>query len=98
MTDSIRILLCGDVMLGRGIDQILPFPGEPAPFEAHAASALDHVSLARRATGPIARPADFSCVWGDARAERARAHLFIVNLETSAPASTYRNRKRSTTA
>lgn len=28
-THSVTLFLCGDVMTGRGIDQILPHPGEP---------------------------------------------------------------------
>jgi poly-gamma-glutamate synthesis protein (capsule biosynthesis protein) len=29
VSDAITLLLCGDVMLGRGIDQILPHPSGP---------------------------------------------------------------------
>ena len=28
----LRLALCGDVMLGRGVDQILPHPGNPAIY------------------------------------------------------------------
>lgn len=28
-SDVVTVLLGGDVMLGRGVDQILPHPGEP---------------------------------------------------------------------
>jgi poly-gamma-glutamate capsule biosynthesis protein CapA/YwtB (metallophosphatase superfamily) len=81
--DLLRLLLCGDVMPGRGVDQILPFPGDPALFEDYATSALDYVRLAERANGPIGRPADFDYVWGDARGERRHADLFVANLETA---------------
>jgi poly-gamma-glutamate capsule biosynthesis protein CapA/YwtB (metallophosphatase superfamily) len=27
--EVVTLALCGDVMLGRGIDQILPHPGDP---------------------------------------------------------------------
>lgn len=83
MPDIIRILLCGDAMLGRGIDQILPFPGDPILFEPWATSALDYVGLAERANGPIARPVPFAHVWGDALDARADADLFVANLETA---------------
>ena len=33
VADSIRLFLCGDVMTGRGIDQILPHPNNPALHE-----------------------------------------------------------------
>ena len=31
----ITIFLCGDVMIGRGIDQILPNPGDPSLHEPY---------------------------------------------------------------
>ena len=31
--DSIRLFLCGDVMTGRGIDQVLPHPNDPTLHE-----------------------------------------------------------------
>lgn len=83
--DVIKIALCGDVMLGRGIDQILPHPCDPRLYEEDAGSALDYVALAESANGPIPRDAGFSYVWGDALAalEAERPDLRIVNLETS---------------
>ena len=47
---AITIALCGDVMLGRGIDQILAHPCDPRLYEEHMDSALDYVALAERAT------------------------------------------------
>ena len=34
-SDLITIFLTGDVMVGRGIDQILPHPGDPAIHESY---------------------------------------------------------------
>src|SRR5512139_1371163 len=84
-TDPIRLFLCGDVMTGRGIDQILPHPGDPVLYERYVRDAGDYVALAERAAGPIPRPADFGYVWGDALAElrRCGADVRVVNLETS---------------
>jgi poly-gamma-glutamate synthesis protein (capsule biosynthesis protein) len=31
--DPITIFMCGDVMTGRGIDQILPNPSDPTNYE-----------------------------------------------------------------
>ena len=31
-----RLFLCGDVMTGRGIDQVLPHPCDPALYEDYA--------------------------------------------------------------
>lgn len=79
------LFLCGDVMLGRGIDQILPHPGDPTLHEGYLRSALDYVRLAERGCGPIARPVDFPYVWGEALAwmERMGARVRIINLETA---------------
>ena len=80
-----RVFLCGDVMTGRGIDQVLPHPCEPTLHEGYAGSALDYVRLAEEANGPIPRPRDLSYVWGVALDELSRAQpdVRIVNLETS---------------
>jgi poly-gamma-glutamate synthesis protein (capsule biosynthesis protein) len=82
---DMTLFLCGDVMTGRGIDQVLPHPGDPVLHEGYATSALDYVALAERANGPIPRPAEFAYVWGDALAEWARIapDLRIINLETA---------------
>jgi poly-gamma-glutamate capsule biosynthesis protein CapA/YwtB (metallophosphatase superfamily) len=84
-TTGMTLFLCGDVMTGRGIDQVLPHPGNPVLHEGYATSARDYVELAERANGPIPRPVAFAYVWGDALAEWARIapDLRIVNLETA---------------
>jgi len=81
----ITIALSGDVMTGRGIDQVLPRPCDPRLHESHVASARDYVALAERASGPIPRPVDLAYVWGEAPAARRRlkADAWIVNLETA---------------
>jgi poly-gamma-glutamate capsule biosynthesis protein CapA/YwtB (metallophosphatase superfamily) len=81
----ITLFLCGDVMTGRGIDQILPHPGDPILYEPYMTSAESYVRIAEEATGPIPRPADFSYIWGDALAEleRVRPDLRVINLETA---------------
>jgi len=82
---KITLFLCGDVMTGRGVDQVLPYPGAPQLHEAYARSAGDYVDLAERASGPIPRPAEFAYIWGDALDELARVDpdLRIINLETA---------------
>jgi poly-gamma-glutamate capsule biosynthesis protein CapA/YwtB (metallophosphatase superfamily) len=81
----VRLFLCGDVMLGRGVDQLLPRPGDPALRETYAADARVYVELAEAANGPIPRPVGFSWPWGDALAEldEAAPDARVVNLETS---------------
>jgi poly-gamma-glutamate capsule biosynthesis protein CapA/YwtB (metallophosphatase superfamily) len=87
--DSIRLFLCGDVMTGRGIDQILPHPNDPTLYEPSVRDARTYVELAERINGAIPRPAEFDYIWGDALAEldRAGVDLRIINLETSITSS-----------
>ncbi len=56
---EVRLLLCGDVMTGRGVDQVLPEPSPPVLYEPAIDSALDYVELAERVHGPIPKPVDF---------------------------------------
>ncbi len=82
---TVTLFLAGDVMTGRGVDQVLPHPCDPQIYEAHAMSAKDYVKLAEQANGPIERPMAFSEVWGDALAEldRRTPDARIINLETA---------------
>jgi poly-gamma-glutamate synthesis protein (capsule biosynthesis protein) len=72
-------------MTGRGIDQILPHPGDAGLYEPSIEDAREYVKLAERANGPIARPVDFDYIWGDAlavfRTEAPAAK--VINLETA---------------
>ena len=86
---AVTLFLCGDVMTGRGIDQILPHPGKPHLYEPYMRSALGYVAIAEEVTGPIKRPVDFDYVWGDALAEldRVQPQARIINLETAVTAA-----------
>jgi poly-gamma-glutamate synthesis protein (capsule biosynthesis protein) len=81
----VTIFLCGDVMTGRGIDQVLPHPCDPRLCEPYVRSATVYVRLAEAAHGPIPKPVGFSYVWGAALGElaRVRPDVRIINLETS---------------
>lgn len=81
----ISIFLCGDVMTGRGVDQILPYPNAPPIYESYVRDARDYVELAEKRNGPIPRLADFSYIWGGALdiLRRMAPDARIVNLETS---------------
>jgi poly-gamma-glutamate capsule biosynthesis protein CapA/YwtB (metallophosphatase superfamily) len=87
MPDSseITLFLCGDVMTGRGIDQILPHPSDPTLHESYVKDARGYVQLAENANGTIPKPADLFYIWGDALKElnRAAPDLRLINLETS---------------
>ena len=62
----ITMFLGGDVMTGRGIDQILPHPSDPFILEAYLKDARKYVRLAERANGSIPTPVSFDYIWGDA--------------------------------
>jgi poly-gamma-glutamate capsule biosynthesis protein CapA/YwtB (metallophosphatase superfamily) len=79
------LFLCGDVMTGRGVDQILPHPCAPEIFEPYVRDARKYVTLAEPASGPIPRAVAREYIWGDALEELAQAapDARIINLETS---------------
>ena len=83
--NPITLFLCGDVMTGRGIDQVLPHPSDPIIYESYMQSAIGYVELAEMVNGPIQKPVDFSYIWGDSleELERVAPDLRIINLETS---------------
>jgi poly-gamma-glutamate capsule biosynthesis protein CapA/YwtB (metallophosphatase superfamily) len=83
------IFLCGDVMTGRGIDQLLPHPSDPRIYERFVSDARTYVELAEDVNGPIPRPVEPSYIWGDALAElqQVAPDARIVNLETSVTVS-----------
>ena len=87
--NAVTLFLSGDVMTGRGIDQILPHPGRPHLYESYVRSALGYVEIAEQANGPIQRPVSFDYIWGDALDEIARAQpaVRIINLETAVTTS-----------
>lgn len=89
LTDHVVLFLCGDVMTGRGIDQVLPHPNDPRLHEVYLRSAVGYVRLAEEANGPIPRPVDLRYIWGDAlpEIERVGPDARIVNLETAVTTS-----------
>lgn len=85
----ITLFLCGDVMTGRGIDQILGRPGDPRLYEGYVDDARVYVEIAERASGAIPRRVEPAYLWGDALAEldRIAPAARIVNLETAVTAA-----------
>lgn len=79
------LLLCGDVMLGRGVDQVLAHPGDPTLREDFIHDARQYVELAEQTSGPIPRPVADDWPWGEALEEitRSRPAVLVVNLETA---------------
>ena len=84
-TDWIALFLCGDVMTGRGVDQILAHPSDPMIYEGYMKDARGYVEIAEKVNGPIPRSVAPAYIWGDAldELERMAPDLRIINLETS---------------
>jgi poly-gamma-glutamate synthesis protein (capsule biosynthesis protein) len=82
---TVCLFLCGDVMTGRGIDQVMPYSCDPVLYEPYVRDANRYVDLAEALNGPIPRPVDFAYIWGDALEvlQRAAPDVRIINLETS---------------
>lgn len=81
----LTVLMVGDVMTGRGVDQVLPHPGDPTLRESYLHDARRYVDLAAEANGTIPRPVDYAWPWGDALTAAAdlSPNVRVVNLETS---------------
>ncbi len=55
----ITLFLGGDVMTGRGIDQVLPPPGDTRIFDGHVKDARRYVELDEAGNGASRRPLGF---------------------------------------
>jgi poly-gamma-glutamate synthesis protein (capsule biosynthesis protein) len=88
---QVKLLLTGDVMTGRGIDQILMHPGEPFLHELYVSDAREYVRLAERKNGPIPESVDSRYIWGQALEVlgNRQPDLRIINLETSVTTSNH---------
>lgn len=99
MAEPVKLLLCGDVMLGRGVDQALPHPCAPDLHEPAMDSALDYLGLAEQAHGPLSLPLDFASVWGVMRDEPSPHRMHASSTSRPAlPAATITSPRASTTA
>jgi poly-gamma-glutamate capsule biosynthesis protein CapA/YwtB (metallophosphatase superfamily) len=85
MHGAVMLCLAGDVMTGRGVDQILPTPSDPRLWERYVGSAKTYVELAEAVSGPIPQPVDFGWPWGDVlhALDEMGPDVRVVNLETS---------------
>lgn len=83
--EPVTLFLAGDVMTGRGIDQILPHAGDPTLHESYVKTARRYVALAESEHGEIPAPVPWDYVWGDALAEldAVAPAVRIINLETA---------------
>jgi len=72
-------------MTGRGIDQILPHPSDPATHEGYMKDARGYVEIAEKANGSIPRSVAPGYIWGDAldELEKVAPDVRVINLESS---------------
>jgi poly-gamma-glutamate synthesis protein (capsule biosynthesis protein) len=87
--EEILVMLAGDVMTGRGIDQAFARHVSPELHEPWVRDAREYLELARQVNGALPLPVGHDYVWGEALAvlDRARPDLRIVNLETAVTTS-----------
>jgi poly-gamma-glutamate capsule biosynthesis protein CapA/YwtB (metallophosphatase superfamily) len=87
--DGVGLVLAGDVMTGRGVDQILRSPGAPELHEEYVRDARTYVALAERENGPIPRDVEATWPWGAALEvmDRFGPAARVMNLETSVTTS-----------
>lgn len=83
--ECIRIFVCGDVMTGRGIDQILGHPCDPRIYETYLKDARDYITIAEEVNGEIPRGVAGSYLWKNVINEwrKRRPLVKIINLETA---------------
>ncbi len=83
------LLPCGNVMTGRGVDQILLHPSNPPLFEPYVLSARTYVELAEKADGRIARPVSCAYIWANAIDKIAcqQPDARMINLESAVTTS-----------
>ncbi len=81
----VTLFLGGDVMPGRGLDQILPHPGDPRLREPWVSDARHYVRAAEEVSSPIDAPVDFSWPWGEALrlVDGVGPDARVINLESS---------------
>lgn len=81
----ITLFMGGDIMTGRGIDQVLAYPGDPRLYESFVKDARRYVELAEAVNGPIQTPIQCHTLWGAALQEwqRIAPDVRLINLETS---------------
>lgn len=82
---GVRLFLAGDVMVGRGIDQILAHPVDPVLHEPSVKDARTYVRIARESGSAIPDRVPCQYPWGDAldELEAMAPDVRIVNLETA---------------
>lgn len=87
--NTATFFLSGDVMTGRGIDQVLPRSVEPRLHERYVQSAKRYVEIAERTSGSIPPEVSYDYIWGDGLAalKLKNPDASLINLETTVTTS-----------
>ena len=82
---ELTIFLCGDVMLGRGIDQIMKYKNDPTLYESSVSNAKYYVPKEMAIYTEPNKFVSYDYFWGDLLLEPLfiKSNLKIINLETS---------------
>ncbi len=82
---TVNMFLAGDVMTGRGIDQILPSSVDPELHEPFIQDARRYVSIAEQKSGEINTPASYRYIWNGPFEvlNRMNPEFTLANLETA---------------
>lgn len=85
MGSSVHLALAGDVMLGRGVDQLWSSCSKPLLHERVVRDARQYVAMAEQRHGVIAKPVDHAYPWGEALAAllHPSSQITLVNLESA---------------
>ncbi|XP_013402866.2 uncharacterized protein LOC106168376 [Lingula anatina] len=85
LTSIIRVFLVGDVMIGRGIDQILPYHCKPWMYRDFRNDSREYAQLAIDKNGPLPKEIGMDYVWGDALQilQEKQPDFRLINLETA---------------
>lgn len=83
--NTVNLFLAGDVMTGRGVDQILPSSVDPELHEPFIQNARRYVTIAEKKHGPINAPVQYEYMWkGPSKVlNRMNPEFTMVNLETA---------------
>ncbi|XP_013400753.1 uncharacterized protein LOC106166649 [Lingula anatina] len=91
VANVVRVFMAGDLILGRGIDQILPHPSDPTLYEAHTGTtdARSYTKQVVSKKGALPKDPSFDYIWGDALdiLSEYNPDFRIINLESAVTTS-----------
>lgn len=82
---EITLFLAGDLMTGRGIDQVLPHSVDPVLYEPYVKNARQYVQYAEQHSGHLPPKISHRYIWGESLSilKKINPDLRVINLETA---------------